>query len=158
MDVRRRVAGGLADDAREHAYDALGLAAVAISRALAKVIAMPAQVRERIYRLWQEAKQRGKVRREAKQMAEPVRRVLEQAKGAVMKVDDLSRLSGMMVPMVIEALKVISAARGPQAAAARDCMVASGLRKPEPPRIQTKQQRARRSDAGKRGWRRRGGR
>ena len=144
---------GLDDAAREHAYDALGLAAVAVARKLGRAIVMPAAVRQRIYELWQLAKGKNKARKAAKQMAEPVRAALEKAGAATLTVADVARLSGMLPPVVIEALKVLSKARGPEAGAARRTMVASGLRKPEPERIQTKPARKRRSEASTRSWR-----
>lgn len=149
---------GLDDAAREHAYDALGLAAVAVARMLGRPITMPAAVRQRIYERWQLAKGKNKARKAAKTMAEPVRRVLEQAGAGTLTVADVARLSGMLPPVAIEALKVLSKARGPEAAGARRAMVASGLRKPEPERLQTKPQRARRADASQRGWRGKRGR
>lgn len=150
-------AAALADldaDARCHAYDALGLAAVAVARRLGRRIVVPAAVATRIHELWQTAKARNKARKAEKAAAEPVRRVLAGAGAATVALVDVVRATGLPPDAVIAALKVLSKARGPEAAAARRTMVAAGLRKPDAG-PQTAQARRRRSGAATRGWRQR---
>jgi hypothetical protein len=139
-------------DARSHAHDALGLAAVAVARKLARRFTMPPDVRSRIFAAHAEAKNANAARKAAKKMAEPVRAALEKAGPVATTVATLAATCGMLPPAVVEALNVLSRARGPQAVAARNALVASGYRKPEKAPA-TKQATARRRGAAGRGWR-----
>lgn len=144
---------GLAADAREHVYDALGLAFVAVARRRGRRIQVPAAVAARVYDAWQTAKANNKARKMAKTAAEPVRKLLATAGQGTPALVDLCRVAGMAPAAVTEALKVVSKGRGPEAAAARRVMVAAGMRKPEKG-PQTAQAKQRRSAAAGRGWRR----
>ena len=143
---------GLGDDAREHAYDALGLAAVSVARRLGRRIVVPAAVAARIHELCAVQRAKNKAHKAEKAAAEPVRKVLATAGAATLALVDVLRLTGLPPAAVIAALKVISKARGDEAAGARRTMVAAGLRKPDAT-PQTAQAKKRRSAAGNRGWR-----
>lgn len=146
------------DDAREHIYDALGLAAVARLRQLGKPLAMPVDVRARIYQAWKDAKAANAARKAAKKAAEPVRLVLERMGGVAPTLPALCGYAGMQQPAVVEALLVISKARSAEAAAARAVLTAAGLRKATKAdkKPQTAPAKKRRGAAAKRGWRKKG--
>ncbi len=134
---------------REHVYDALGLAVVAVARKMGRRIQIPANVAAAVYAEWQAAKAASKAKKQAKAAAEPVRRVLAAVGSGTMSLADLCRNAGMLPAAVVEALKVLGRGRNPVAAAARRTMVAAGMVKEKRP--QTKQARERRSGAAKRG-------
>lgn len=147
----------LDDKAREHVYDALGLAVVAVARTKRTRVTVPAHVAAAVYKAWQEAKANNKARKARKTAAEPVRKVIAAAGGAAVLIADIMRATGMSPDAVLAALKVISAARAPEAAQARAALVAAGVRKADK-RPQTAPAKKRRSEAARRGkgWRRRG--
>ena len=141
--------------ARGHAYDALGLAAVAIARKLKQRIVLPPDVAQRVWEGREEARAAGKRKKQAMALVPAV--VAALARTSAGKVPTMAELatSCLRLPgdeIVTWALQAVARARGPMRDRAKLTLAASGLTSQDASkRIPSRGQRARRSDAAKRG-------
>ncbi len=142
--------------ARGHAYDALGLAAVAIARRLKIKIVLPAMVAKAVWECREEAKAAGRRKKQAMALVPLV--VATLARTSAEKVPpSLAQLANgcQRLPgdeTVLWALQATARAHGPMRDRARLTLAALGLTSQDPnKRIPSHGQRTRRSEAAQRG-------